>query len=207
MPFVKDKDGNDMYWLDLMLNGGLSIPDEIWPNGIEHPESTFIMLLEGAPGTGKTTFALELYINLMSNAQDEGQSQWTSVYYSLETPTSRLVESANSFGWDEQFYIAWEKWKNTEQTRCCLLCGRDNLVADEGVELRPHEYLEHLKLLWCNKFEMTDEGGTLRSTPDILELTVSMYCSNIAEKRAMWPRGQRSEIEDPRSNSMTWCRH
>ena len=76
---ITEKISTGIEGLDKMLNGGL------------YPGS--IMLIAGAPGTGKTTAALQF----IAQGALKGQK---CLYITFEDPADQLVRLANSFGWN-----------------------------------------------------------------------------------------------------------
>lgn len=124
-----------LYWLDEMLYGGLLIPDDLWESYEGSP--SFSLLIAGPPGTGKTTFALELCYNLASKAQKDG-STFCSLFVSSETPSQRIIENALSFGWDGKFFrrhskATFEDRDDPIQLDCCNVVGSEYPLCPSGI--------------------------------------------------------------------------
>lgn len=89
-----DKKGNkievDVSWFDQLLGGGIDAPDL---GEDECNPRSLVVLLSGLPGTGKSTFALELATRL---AKEEKKR---TLYVSLEEPASSLIQKGVQFGW------------------------------------------------------------------------------------------------------------
>ncbi len=79
-------------WFDRLLGGGIEVPNEAVAGS--KPRS-LIMLLSGAPGTGKTTFALELATRV-ALSEDPGA---LALYLSLEEPAQNLVRKCRLNDW------------------------------------------------------------------------------------------------------------
>lgn len=143
---VCDRD-KKLYWLDEMLNGGLAIPERVW----NRKDRSFLLLLAGPPGTGKSTFALELCLNLAKHEQADGRT-WESLYISAESPTQRIIENAKSFGWDDSLLAEFsqEDLTNSQSAGAsnCVVYGSD--VADKGLNnyTRPGEFFESIVADW-----------------------------------------------------------
>lgn len=104
-----DGHGPPLFWLDEMLGGGLEIPTSSADTEPGSPgEPSFMLVLAGPPGTGKSTFALELCYRLATNTQpvSEGNPfsgrQLRSLYISSELTSSRVIENGRSFHWDRE---------------------------------------------------------------------------------------------------------
>lgn len=87
------------YWLDEMLNEGLAIPEGVW----NKTESSFLLLLAGKPGTGKSSFATELCYRLAKTKQIDDK-YWRSFYISSESTATQLIENAGTFGWESSYF-------------------------------------------------------------------------------------------------------
>lgn len=112
------KRGEPVCWFDSLLNGGIEIPAELQ----RYKRRPLIWLVSGPPGTGKTTFVLEMCSRLSAMFQpdildEEGKkTKITSVYYSCESPVAAIKENIKSFGWpceqDSITFVDEEKFKN-----------------------------------------------------------------------------------------------
>lgn len=86
-----DKKSGEISWLDLLLKGGLKLPNSDKPLSI---------LLAGPPGSGKTTFALELCYELAKN--EVGNSQALSTFYiSTDQESNAIIQNAIDFGYKD----------------------------------------------------------------------------------------------------------
>jgi len=81
---------------------GISGLDEIFLGGVEQGN---ILLVEGAPGTGKTTLALE-FIYRGASVYDE-----PGLIVSFELSPQKLLRDAKGFGWDFEKYQKEDKIK------------------------------------------------------------------------------------------------
>ena len=79
-------------WLDELFKGGIDVYDT---NNQENNDIPITLLIKGPPGSGKTTFALELCYRLAENARR------TSMYVSLESGSQQIIDNAKRFGWDQ----------------------------------------------------------------------------------------------------------
>jgi len=69
--------------------------DELTQGGIPNES---IILLSGAPGTGKTIFSLEVAYNALKNDKEK------VLYLSFEEKKNALITQADQFGWDLKKY-------------------------------------------------------------------------------------------------------
>ncbi len=105
-----------IFLFDDLLGGGIVIPDDIIEArlGSKNDQYTsdggwstpgLLMLVTGAPGSGKSTFALELCyrLALKNNSQlDESMENGiSSIYVSAEASTRSVKQNAFSYGWYE----------------------------------------------------------------------------------------------------------
>lgn len=109
----QSKEYSDVFLFDDLLGGGIVIPDDIIEarlggEGSQSNTPGLLMLVTGAPGSGKTTFALELCYRLASSDNSgldkrmkEGLS---SIYVSAEASTSGIIQNAVSYGWDKTMF-------------------------------------------------------------------------------------------------------
>lgn len=152
-----------LYWLDEMLEGGLELPADVWDS--DHGNPSFVLLLGGPPGTGKTTFALELCYNLATNDQPAGGQKWDSLYVSAETPGNRIEENALRFGWERAaFKVLSAEDALFEPCRC-------NILGCERVRAaNPADFLDRLVSAYGYKFpsgtgDAADRLGAVDAPP------------------------------------------
>ena len=130
-------DNRTLCWLDMMLDGGLELPSDLWTSTDGSP--SFVLLLDGAPGTGKTTFALELCYNLTANRQPHTDMPWSSLYVSTETQGNRILENATRYGWNTGFFNVLKGEDRILEWPLCNLLGREHFKGDN-----PSSYLRTL---------------------------------------------------------------
>lgn len=118
----KSKDANQVFLFDDLLGGGIVVPDDIIEARLgktlnpltpdDYPKSGvapgLLMLVTGAPGSGKTTFALELCYRLAlsdnSNFDPRMKNGLSSIYVSAEASARSIVQNATSYGWKEGIF-------------------------------------------------------------------------------------------------------
>lgn len=135
-----------LYWLDEMLGGGLEIP-----GGGELTEPSFLLLLAGPPGTGKSTFGLELCYNLARFPQDDPLGNLNCLYVSSEHSAARVIGAADSFGWSINHFVTYERyveedWRPADHVNgYCVVLGQETLpqFTDE-----PLEFFDALSRSW-----------------------------------------------------------
>jgi len=104
-------------WFDELFKGGLKVSYENFPT---------TLLIKGPPGSGKTTFALELCYRLAKNHVA------TSTYVSLEAKSDQIIKNAVILGWQKNVMskirvITNNKNKDEfEAKKACLnVCGAE----------------------------------------------------------------------------------
>jgi KaiC/GvpD/RAD55 family RecA-like ATPase len=148
--------GRPLYWLDEMLEGGIEIPTDLWEK--EEGSPSFIVLLAGPPGTGKTTFALELCYNLArfrqppwptsGNPWPSSDTSWRSLYVSSETPGHRIIENAGSLGWTQEFFHNYSL-DNTIHFGRCNVYGNEHLQSpSQGTHLEPSVFFQQIAQIY-----------------------------------------------------------
>ena len=98
LPLTKASSHEQLHWLDELCRGSIEIPSDLDSNA-EGRGSSVIMLLTGPPGTGKSTFALELACSLATQAIDDRPIK--AFYVSAEETATRLKQKAVANGWAE----------------------------------------------------------------------------------------------------------
>ena len=88
----REPSSEQTYWFDELFEGGIKIPD---PGG----DSPITILLNGAPGTGKSTLALEMSYRL-ANPPTPEQKPLRSIYLTTEGHAPWTIEHARQFKWD-----------------------------------------------------------------------------------------------------------
>jgi KaiC/GvpD/RAD55 family RecA-like ATPase len=95
--------GNPDYgtcWVDELFEGGIVLP-EVGEGG----QRALTMVLSGPPGTGKTTFAMELCCRLAEDPKpkeqrpDEVKRPLRSLYVTSESHKDWMIQNARSFRW------------------------------------------------------------------------------------------------------------
>ena len=88
---VKEEDDHNppdtVSWLDELFRGGIKVDDN----------NPITLLIKGPPGSGKTTFALELCYRLAKSTENSA----VSTYMSLESESKQIRDNAAEFGWEK----------------------------------------------------------------------------------------------------------
>lgn len=104
-----------MCWFDSLLNNGIEIPQQLQ----EFKRRPLIWLVSGPPGTGKTTFVLEMCSRLSAKPQPDTKEPIYSIYYSCESPVTAIKENIKSFGWpcNDRFikFVDEDKFRNVKK--------------------------------------------------------------------------------------------
>ena len=90
-------DQQEISWFDELLEGGIELfsPDIFMRKNKEDKIMPITFLITGPPGSGKTTFAVELCYRM---AKEENK---LTQYISTESESYKLVENAVSFGYKD----------------------------------------------------------------------------------------------------------
>lgn len=137
--------------LDKLLDGGLKIPNSIYNDWLKNKNPRpFILLITGEPGTGKTTFALELAYRWADKGHYDGLKRrkvaLNTFYFSSESCGTILRDSKiDSFGWNKEKFQPYKKNIHTDRNI--------GWVALFGTELQ-------------NDFNMTNFGTFFKSLKD-----------------------------------------
>lgn len=108
----------DIYLLDELLGGGIVIPNDVVEArlGTRDKDPTYakcpglLMLVTGEPGSGKSTFALELCYRLSLACNDNStlhkcfKEGISSLYVSAEASSRSLIQNAVSYGWNKKAF-------------------------------------------------------------------------------------------------------
>jgi KaiC/GvpD/RAD55 family RecA-like ATPase len=145
--------GQQRCLMDDLLGGGIAIPDSIVESmATSHPAHALVGLLVGRPGSGKSTFAMELCYRLSENANEElgplGRTGLSSLYVSAESDTATLIEQARQFGWDNgdiKRIIPWSEDAAPALPRV-FVYGRD-LFAQNAIT-DPGSFFKHVMSKW-----------------------------------------------------------
>jgi KaiC/GvpD/RAD55 family RecA-like ATPase len=174
-PSPENSSANDKYHLypllsqkgqkclvDDLLGGGIVIPrsviDTINNSPDEKKNPGLFTLLAGPPGSGKSTFALELCYRLADNknpdldeiAKEKGLS---SIYFSGESATSDIIAQAQSFGWDEdkgkdgRRIIPWSSSITSDEPRV-FVYGREKIPSTSGLD--PIKFFDKIQENWLD---------------------------------------------------------
>ncbi|MBW8002183.1 MAG: hypothetical protein FVQ80_09175 [Planctomycetes bacterium] len=153
--------------LDELLEGGIAIPKEIL-KGIESREENklipgLLMLLSGPPGSGKSTFNLELCCRLASESNLElgkiAEDGISSMYISSESQTTFLIEQAGNFGWNKNNKDIIVPWGKTSSSPAVHIYGREHSELSE--KKTPEEYFELIHERWSERFGKTGKASII----------------------------------------------
>ena len=100
-------------WLDELFRGGIEVDDN----------NPITLLIKGPPGSGKTTFALELCYRLANSTENST----ASTYVSLESESEQIIKNATKFGWRKD---AMEKIQANSEDKTTILhvCGAEHVT-------------------------------------------------------------------------------
>ena len=160
--------------LDKLLNGGLQIPDTIyerWRGDQEH--QPFTLLITGAPGTGKTTFALELAYRWTDKKhyteRDKNGIPLYTLYFSSESSGETLRESkVKAFGWNTNKFnvLGDESAQKGLQEGWVGICGTDQLADLNTSNVKKFlQSLIKVWRVWLNRVIKPSEKDTLMVHP------------------------------------------
>ncbi len=157
---LQDK-GENLYWIDSLLDGGIELTESIW----KQETSPYLLLISGPPGSGKTTFALELCRNLAENLQrpdvekypDLQPKYFSSFYFSLEKPADRITANIASYDWGANagYFTTPDKIKGKELNAHSVIIDSEYLLSKYRVteklgneDIYPTRLIKAMKNFW-----------------------------------------------------------
>lgn len=161
---LKDSKETDIYLLDELLGGGIVVPDNVVEDKLRtndkaptHTKPGLLMLVTGSPGSGKSTFALELCYRLSLSCNDNSalheylKKGISSIYVSAEASSRSLIQNAVSYGWKEDaFHILPSSPIKIRQTNNqVFVFGKE--MTDEGNN-SPKKVFDFLANRWATYF-------------------------------------------------------
>ncbi|MFH1299583.1 MAG: hypothetical protein ABIK07_00885, partial [Planctomycetota bacterium] len=125
----------------------------------------YLLLISGPPGSGKTTFVLELCRNLAENLQkpditinpDLKPKHFSSFYFSLEKPADRILANIASYNWgpDAGYFTTPDKVIGKDLNAHSVIIDSEYLLkktnvqeAVGGGEIYPIKLINAMKEFW-----------------------------------------------------------
>jgi KaiC/GvpD/RAD55 family RecA-like ATPase len=167
---VEEEQVQHISWLDKLLKGGILLP---------HAEGKpLLFLVKGPPGSGKTTFVLELCYRL-------AQAGLFSLYVSIDAETDRLIENAKSFGWQDadDRILTFEGRKPDVQA--VAVWGRDKIKGGTLTEIVTNAQKELLEwVVGAEDQEVMENFGERIELPKIVfKKPEKSVCEDIRPER------------------------
>ncbi|WP_456324371.1 RAD55 family ATPase [Desulfonauticus submarinus] len=126
---IGNEKSRDISWFDELLRGGLTLQEK----------KPLTLLITGPPGSGKTTFALELCYRLAEI------KKMFSLYISTDGETNQIIQNTKSLGWEqaERSFLPFKGRKPDVDT--VVIWGADKIKRWDALAEIVEAALESLK--------------------------------------------------------------